>query len=128
MSILGRHILCVDDNRETCDLLTLWLEKVEGCYLTVAETVAEGLQLAKSTRFDLYLVDEWLPDGTGEELCMKLREFDATTPIVIHSADARAATKERLLSTCAQAFVTKPGDLDVLSRTIARQMAKSTGH
>ena len=127
MSTPGWRVLCVEDHQDTSELISVLLG-MRGYQVTAAGTLAEGLRLAKSEQFDLYLLDERLPDGTGEELCGKIREFDPDTPIVIHSADARETTRKRLLSTCAQAFVTKPSDLDILSRIIAELLEKSAGH
>jgi DNA-binding response OmpR family regulator len=47
-----------------------------------AHRVAEALRRAHSEKFDLYLVDYHLPDGTGIELCLMLRTFDRKTPVL----------------------------------------------
>ncbi|HZS03400.1 MAG TPA: response regulator [Blastocatellia bacterium] len=117
MSTPLKHILCVEDHKDTCELVSLCLE-MNGYRVTAAGTMAEALRLAKSTRFDLYLLDTRLPDGTGDELCEQIREFDPDTPVVIHTGDAREETRARLLGTCAQAFVTKPSDPEVLTETV----------
>lgn len=124
MSTSDQHILCVDDQPDTCDLVSVILG-LEGYRMTAAATMAEALQLAKHHRFDLYLLDNRLPDGSGEELCAKLREHDADTPIVIYTADAYPATRQRYLDSCIQAFVTKPSDPEVLTQTIIDLLAKS---
>lgn len=117
MSIEGPLILCVEDDESTCELISVWLG-MNGYRVTSAGTVAEGLRLARERRFSLYLLDTQLPDGTGDELCEEIRRFDPDTPVIIHTADAREATKARLLETCAQAFVTKPSDPHELSETV----------
>ncbi len=119
----AQHILYVDDHQDTCDLLAYWLGR-NGWQMTAVGSVAEGLRLATSAHFDLYLIDEWLPDGTGEELGNKIREFDAATPIVFYSAEVRGAIKARVLSTCAQAFVPKLGEAEELTQTIATLLEK----
>ncbi|HZS04534.1 MAG TPA: response regulator [Blastocatellia bacterium] len=127
MSLPGRHILYVDDHEDTCDLVSCWL-RIQGLQMTAAGSLAEGLRLAESARFDLYLLDERLPHGSGEELCRKLREFDSVTPIVFHSADAAEAGRERLLKLGAQAFVPKPVEPEELIRTITELLGKDAGH
>ncbi len=117
MSDSRKHILCVEDHPDTCELISLYLG-MAGYQVTTAGTVAEALRRAQSTCFDLYLLDTTLPDGTGDELCEKIREFDPDTPVVMHTGDARDETRLRLLETCAQAFVTKPSDPEILTETI----------
>lgn len=51
----------------------------------------DGLKAASDQKFNLYLLDLWLPDGSGLDLCKKIREFDLKTPVVFYSAAAYAA-------------------------------------
>ena len=44
----------------------------------------------RNSLFDLYLLDNRLPDMNGLDLIKEIRAFDARTPIVLASADARA--------------------------------------
>jgi len=100
------RILFVDDHEDTCFLVITWLSTL-GYQVTATHSVSEGLKLAKSERFDLYLLDSRLADGDGKELCEKLREIDERTPIVFYAGDIR----ERVLadSDCeTQGFVIKP--------------------
>src|SRR4030095_11591813 len=83
-----KRILCVEDHADTSALLKV-LREQDGYEVVGAGTVAEACTLARSVGFDLYLIDRWLPDGEGIELCRKIRTFDSTTPIVFLTADAR---------------------------------------
>jgi len=122
MKAPSKRILCVDDDQDTCEMLSTVLG-MAGYEVTTISTAAEGAALAARRSFDLYLIDLWLSDGRGEELCQKIREFDPQTPIVIYSADARLSTKERLLAQYAQAYLVKPVGLDELEDTIAQHLA-----
>ncbi|MEP6743748.1 MAG: response regulator [bacterium] len=73
-----------------------------------SETVASGLDLAKSQRFDLYLLDSRLPDGSGLDFCRELRAFDAFTPILFYSAAAYDIDKQSAFDCGAQGYLTKP--------------------
>jgi len=48
----------------------------------------EGLRLAQQQDFDLYILDNWMPDKSGVELCRAIRAFDPYTPILFYSAAA----------------------------------------
>jgi CheY-like chemotaxis protein len=48
-------------------------------------TAAQALSMIQTERFDLYLLDGWLPGLDGFELCRQLRAFDPHTPILFFS-------------------------------------------
>lgn len=126
MKATKRRILCAEDHPDTCALLETVLGLV-GYEVVSAGTVAEALRQARSERFDLYVVDEVLPDGSGTEMIGLIRGFDPRTPIVVHSADAREATRLRALAAGAQAFVPKPSDLYELIGLIKRLIEPTGG-
>jgi two-component system, chemotaxis family, CheB/CheR fusion protein len=55
-----RRILCTEDDADTRELLVLILE-AGGYHVTVTESSADALALAKREPFDLLLVDNWMP-------------------------------------------------------------------
>jgi DNA-binding response OmpR family regulator len=117
-----KHILCIDDDEDTCAMLSVFLGHA-GFEVASAQDVGEGLTLAKSYSFDIYLLDLWLKDNEKKELFQQIRDFDSTTPIIIYSADARQATRDKLLDANVQAFLTKPEGLNDLIDTIRRLTA-----
>ncbi len=118
----GRRILFVDDHEDTRYLITYLLGSW-GYEVTVAQSIEEGLALAREGGFDLYLLDSRFADGSGTELCEGIREFDKTTPIVFYSGDHPSRLK-KALDCDAQGFVLKPG-LDALPRELERALAPS---
>ena len=72
----------------------------------------------RNSLFDLYLLDNRLPDMNGLDLIKEIRAFDARTPIVLASADAREEEQDRALACGAQAYVTKPWEPDFLVATV----------
>ena len=81
-------------------------------------TIKNGIALAGSQDFDLYLLDSWLPDGSGLELCRQIREFDKSTPILFYSAAAYEIDKAQALNSGAQAYLTKPSQPSELCKLI----------
>jgi len=57
-------------------LLATWLA-FSNCEVTSAFTMERGIAMAQTRCFDLYLVDSRLPDGSGLEVCRKIRAFDS---------------------------------------------------
>ena len=74
-----RRILAVDDHADMCGLITAILENYE---VVSAHSKAEAMGRAARNLFDLYLLDYHLPDGTGLELCLLIRNIDQVTPIL----------------------------------------------
>jgi DNA-binding response OmpR family regulator len=90
------RVLFIEDHDDTRELVTLVLEQ-QSYEVVTGSTIASGIALAGSERFDLYLLDSWLPDGSGLDLCKQIREFDKTTPILFYSAAAYEADREQAL-------------------------------
>ena len=101
------RVLYIEDHEDTRELVTLVLEQKRFEVVT-GGTIASGVALAGSQEFDLYLLDSWLPDGSGLELCKQIRKFDTVTPIVFYSAAAYEADRELALKSGAQAYLVKP--------------------
>jgi len=119
MELTKRRILCVEDHEDTCDLMIMLLER-SNYEVWPACTVADGLRLARSEHFDLYLLDNRLPDGTGVELCQLIRESHPRTPILFLTAAVSETDRQRAMSAGAQSFLKKPNDLENLEPTISR--------
>jgi DNA-binding response OmpR family regulator len=116
MPTARRRILCVEDHEDTRHMLTLVLEH-EGYYVIGAEDATLGLAIAQMQSFDLLIIDIWLPDGDGHKLCLKVREFDQYTPIVVYSGAVSEADQQNTREAEADAFVVKP-DMNKLLETI----------
>jgi DNA-binding response OmpR family regulator len=111
---LTKHrILYVEDHDDTRDLLTLVLEGRD-YEVASAGTIAAALQMARQQHFDLVILDSWLPDGSGVDLCVGIREFNARTPIIFYSAAAYEADRILALAAGAQGYLTKPARLNEL--------------
>jgi CheY-like chemotaxis protein len=101
------RILHVDDDPEI-RLLMAGLLRELGHVVVTAGTVAEALQLAKEVRFDLFILDMRLPDGSGIELCQQLRKLQPDVSIAYYTAYADDAAQREALSVCGDAYLKKP--------------------
>lgn len=118
MEIQKPRVLYVEDHEDTRELVTLLLSQ-KSYEVVTGTTIASGIALATAEDFDLYLLDSWLPDGSGLELCQKIREFDKTTPILFYSAAAYASDHEMALQCGAQAYLIKPSQPSDLCRLVS---------
>jgi DNA-binding response OmpR family regulator len=114
---MKRRILFIEDHEDTRELVKTVLEG-SGYSVTTETTVASALRLAAANRFDLYILDSWLPDGGGSELCELIREFDPKTPVLFYSAAVYDSDKLNAIKAGAQGYLTKPCPFADLLRTI----------
>lgn len=100
-----------------------------GYGVLTAGSVAEGWELAKEIDFDLYILDVRLPDGTGVELCQKLRELHPAAPILYYSAYGNETDHQSALAACGDTYLKKPvciADIESsIAELLARRAAKS---
>src|SRR5262245_16052210 len=102
-----RRVLCVDDHEDTCDLLRAELSE-HGLDVVVALTFGAAVEIVEAQCFDAFVVDTWLPDGDGNDLCRKIRSRCPGARIVVASAATSKQDREQSLSSGADAFVAKP--------------------
>jgi DNA-binding response OmpR family regulator len=62
------HILFAEDDPDTRELIHLVLRRA-GFRVSATGSPAEVLTLAATERFDALLLDNWMPELTGFELC-----------------------------------------------------------
>jgi DNA-binding response OmpR family regulator len=111
------RILYVEEHAESCELLALWLNNY-GYEVDTANTMSDGLSLAKGGAFDAYILSGKFIDGTGLDLCRQIRLFDRTTPIVFYSALTRDTDLVAAVTAGAQAYLIKPNDFEQIESTI----------
>ncbi len=111
------RVLLTDDDADSRELLHFLLRH-SGFEAVATGNAQEALRIAKEQEFDAYVLDNWMPDVSGIELCEQIRAFDPHTPIVFFSGAAYQSDKEEAMKLGAQAYVTKPSSHEELIETI----------
>jgi len=111
------RVLYIEDHEDTRELVTLVLEQ-RNYEVVTGTSIESGIALAGSQDFDLYLLDSWLPDGSGLDLCRQIREFDKSTPILFYSAAAYEIDKNQAINSGAQAYLIKPSQPSELCKLV----------
>ncbi|MDP6351954.1 MAG: response regulator transcription factor [Alphaproteobacteria bacterium] len=117
-----KRILLVEDDDALRQSLADQLQLHEEFETIEATTGADALEIAKTQRFDLILLDIGLPDFDGREVCRLLRRIGLKTPIImLTGADSESDTILGLESG-ANDYITKPFRLGVLLARIRSQL------
>jgi two-component system, OmpR family, response regulator len=111
------HILFADDNPDIRELVRLILQNA-GFRVITTDNPADVLRLAATEHFDALLLDYWMPNLTGIDLCRGIRTFDQSTPILICSGAFTQADTEAVVRAGAQGYVQKPFDSKELIRAL----------
>ena len=118
------RILYTEDDPDSRELIRYVFTR-SGYEIVCAENSRDALRLAKRENFDLFLLDNWLPDLTGLELTRCIREFDQITPILFYSGAAFETDKRDALNAGAQSYLTKPFDFQRLIAEAQRLISAS---
>jgi DNA-binding response OmpR family regulator len=113
------QVLYVEEHAESCELLALWLSH-SGYEVVSANTVSDGVRLARDGTFTAYILSGHFIDGTGLDLCRQIRMFDSNTPIIFYSALTRDSDLAAAVNAGAQAYLILPDDFERIEATIRR--------
>jgi len=110
---------------EDDDLIAELLETVvaglySGVSVVLAETLGEALIQVKNNRFDLYIADRNLPDGSGLELVRQVRQLDRDVPIVMVSGRSDRESVLQAAHYGIDGYMTKPFDVANLHERLGK--------
>jgi len=114
LNLLDRKRILYVDGYEDNRVLLAYLLKDLNYECFAVSTVTDALSAAQSEAFDLYILDTWYSDGTGIELCKRIRRFDPISPIIFFSAWPLQSAREDAIRAGASAYLLKPALDDVL--------------
>ena len=121
-SVPRRAILCCEKDPTTRTLLTDTLSEYElvftaGAFDTIREMHARA--------FDAYIIDYWLPDWSGPQLCRAIREVDPHCPVVFCTAAEGDLSRQRAIRAGGSAYFCKPVDAEKLKARLASLFDKA---
>ena len=123
---MPKKLLLVDDEPGLV-LLTSSRLKANGFWVVGAYDAATCLEKAKQEKPDLILLDVMMPKVDGYQTLAQLRNFPETKkiPVIMFSARAMEADKERAIAAGAVGYVVKPFEPKVLVETIQQALSLS---
>jgi DNA-binding NtrC family response regulator len=114
-------ILVVEDEPLLAGLLERLFGSDYSC--VTAATVAEAFSLLKARSFQLVLLDEVLPDGSGLALLQFIKASSPDTGVILMSGNTDEQSVERAKQKRADEFIAKPFDLMHVRSVVERTMA-----
>ena len=113
------HILVVDDEQETCDLLEMSLSK-HGFKVTPSTNAQRALDLVAEQDFDVVLTDLQMPEMSGLDLCERVLGTRPDMPVVVITGQGSLETAIGAIRVGAYDFITKPVDPKLLFLSVSR--------
>lgn len=119
------RVLVADDHLELLALVTSALER-DGHRVTAVRSAAEATERIQADLFDVIVLDEAFPDGSGREVCRAAREAEVAVPILLLTAHAAVDERVASLDAGADDFMGKPFAVAEL-RARVRALGRRTG-
>lgn len=104
-----KKILVVEDELKILEVVTSLMKK-QGYEVYQAEDGKKALEIFNNNEISLIILDLMLPDISGEEICMKIRE-KSRVPIIMLTAKVDEGNLLRGLDIGADDYITKPFSL-----------------
>lgn len=117
-------VLLVEDDPQISKSLKMNLSYA-GYEVATAETVAEALEKAAESPYDVFLFDVNLPDGDGLELCHQVRARGKETPVLFLSARTDEETVVKAMNIGGEDYLRKPFGVEELKVRMAKAMKRS---
>jgi signal transduction histidine kinase/CheY-like chemotaxis protein len=123
-------VVYIEDNPSNLKLVERAFEHLPGVLLIPATRGMAGLDLIRTHRPDLVLLDLHLPDISGADVLGQLKRDHSTAaiPVVVVSADATPRQVERLEAAGAVGYMTKPIDIGLLLKTVDANLSAPAAH
>ncbi|QOK27345.1 response regulator transcription factor [Cytobacillus oceanisediminis] len=124
---MKESILVAEDEAKIARLLEIELE-FEGYQVTKAMDGYQAMELYRTGRWDLIILDIMLPGFSGIEILRRIRSKDKQTPILLLTAKSSVEDKVSGLDLGANDYITKPFQIEeLLARIRAALRIKSAG-
>lgn len=122
---MGKHarILVADDDESIRKILAVILED-RGYTVDTAKNGKQAIELSKNNFYNLALIDIRLPDMEGTRLLSSLRETVPRMRKVIITGFPSMQNAVEALNKGADAYVTKPFEMEKILKTIKDQLKK----
>lgn len=124
----GKLVVCIEDEPEMIDLVTLILSR-KGYQVVGAMGGREGLQTILREKPDLVLLDLMMPDMDGWEVYQNMKGDDVTKTIPVIVVTAKAQSIDKVLGlhiAKVDDYITKPFGPQELLESVEKVLGRQT--
>jgi DNA-binding response OmpR family regulator len=115
----NKRILLVEDDSRIVNFMQRGLE-AEGITLDVVSAKTPALYLAESRRYNTIILDIYLGEDDGLDVCRTLRQRSIDTPVLVMTAKDSMELREATVKAGANAYLPKPFSFDDLLSTLEK--------
>jgi CheY-like chemotaxis protein len=117
-------VLYLEDSADNVLLVERLLRRRGNTELRVADNARDGLAAASDERPDLILLDNHLPDATGEDVLRALKASPGTAgiPVIIVSGDSAREWADQLRAAGADEILIKPFNIHEFLTIVGRYL------
>ena len=115
----------VDDTRVNLNVITKLLKRTQ-IQIDTAFTGFEDIEKAKTTHYDIMLIDHMMPEMDGIETLQRLKELDpqSDTVYIVLTANAISGAREMYLAAGFHNYLSKPVKGKILEDMIRSNLPK----
>ncbi len=107
------NILVVDDEKNQREMLKGFLSK-KGYHMDICSNGDEAVKIVKKKQIDIVLTDYQMPEMSGQELLIKIKEINPSILVILFTAYGTVERAVTAMKGGAYDYLAKPIDLDEL--------------
>jgi two-component system response regulator HydG len=121
------QILVIDDEQDTCDLLSMALEE-GGAHVVATTSASQAFDLVANGEFDVVLTDLSMTEMGGLEVCQRIGGIHPNLPVIVVTGLGSMDAAIAAMRAGAYDFITKPVDPKLLSISVSRAIEHKRVH
>jgi two-component system response regulator PilR (NtrC family) len=118
------QVLIIDDEPSLVEFLSLLMTQ-EGHEVTTAGSVGQARETLADQHFDLIMCDIYMPDGSGMELLVDIREMHPETSVIMMTAYSSTKSAIEAMRLGAYDYVSKPFDVEEVKVLVQKALEKT---
>jgi DNA-binding NtrC family response regulator len=120
------HILVVDDDNAVCRIAR-WMLSREQYQVQTSQSVADAFRAIEQKRFDAYVLDYKLPDGSGLDVAERIRSNGSEAPIILISCYNASSVGPRAEKYRIFDFLQKPFSREMICNAVKKAIGSPKG-
>ena len=115
---MGKKILIADDSSAMLKIGVMCLNKL-GAEVVTASNGIEAVEIAKSEKPDIILLDAEMPEMDGWEACREIKKLFPNIPVLLCTGHDLSGEEDQMKDAGVADYITKPINPDIIKTKIA---------